>query len=160
MAPEEATEPAAPTSVVVGVDGSEASGRAAEWAAAQAERTGGRLEVISAWEFPMSWGNAIPLPSDFDPEADARAVIDPVVTALRDAHPSLEIHLHVVEGHAADVLVEASRRAALLVVSSRGHRSFSGVVLGSVSQHCVTHAECPVVVVRTPSAPRHSRHSA
>ena len=96
----------------------------------------------------------------FDPEADARAVIDPVVTALRDAHPSLEIHLHVVEGHAADVLVEASRRAALLVVSSRGHRSFSGVVLGSVSQHCVTHAECPVVVVRTPSAPRHSRHSA
>jgi len=148
------------TNVVVGVDGSEASTRAAEWAAAQAELTGGRLELVSAWEYPMSWGNVIPLPNDFDPEADARAVIDPVVAQLRAAHPDLEIHLHVVEGHAADVLVEASRHAALLVVSSRGHRSFSGVVLGSVSQHCVTHAECPVVVVRAPSTSRHARHGA
>jgi nucleotide-binding universal stress UspA family protein len=147
------------TNIVVGVDGSEASTRAAEWAADQAELTGGRLELVSAWEYPMSWGNVIPLPHDFNPEADARAVIDPILADLRSSHPNLDIHLHVVEGHAAEVLIEASKHAALLVVSSRGHRSFSGVVLGSVSQNCVTHAECPVVVFRSPAHHKHGKHA-
>lgn len=144
--------------VVVGVDGSDASMAAAEWAAGEAERWGGHLELVSAWEYPMSWGNLVPLPNDFDPEADARAVIDPMVETLRAAHPAIAIHVHVVEGHAADVLIEASRHANLLVVSSRGHRSFAGVVLGSVSQHCVTHAACPVTVFRTPDTGGHGHH--
>jgi len=54
----------------------------------------------------------------------------------------------VVEGHAAPVLLEAARGASLLVVGSRGHGEFTGMLLGSVSEHCVTHARCPVVVVR------------
>lgn len=136
--------------VVVGYDGSEAATDAAEWAAAQAERTGGRLELVSAWEYPTSWGNVIPLPTEFNPSSDAQAMLDPVVERLAAEHPGIQVHAHVVEGRPGDVLVEASRHAALLVVASRGHGSLSGLMLGSVSQHCVTHAACPVVVHRRP----------
>jgi nucleotide-binding universal stress UspA family protein len=52
------------------------------------------------------------------------------------------------EGHPAPLLVEASRGAALLVVGSRGHGEFAGMLLGSVSEHCVSNAHSPVVVVR------------
>lgn len=134
--------------VVVGVDGSEASTSAVDWAAGQAERTGCRLELVSAWEYPTSWGNVIPLMSDFDPAADTQAMLDSVVERLAAEHPGLHVHAHVVEGRAAEVLIEASRHASLLVVASRGHGSFSGLVLGSVSQRCVIHAACTVVVHR------------
>ena len=136
--------------VVVGYDGSDAADGAVDWAAVQAVRVGGRLDIVTAWEYPTSWGNVIPLPSDFDPAADAKAMLDPVVERLRATHPGLAVHAHIVEGHPSEVLVESSRHAALLVVASRGHGSFSGMVLGSVSQHCVTHAACPVVVFRKP----------
>jgi nucleotide-binding universal stress UspA family protein len=53
----------------------------------------------------------------------------------------------VVQGHAAQVLPEAATGAQMLVVGSRGHGTFAGIMLGSVSQHCVQHAPCPVVVV-------------
>jgi len=142
-------DPSQPSdTVVVGFDGSEAATSAVHWAAAQAELTGGRLGIVSAWEYPTSWGNVIPLPNDFDPAADTQAMLDPVVERVTAEHPGLEIHAHVVEGRAAEVLVEASHHAALLVVASRGHGSLSGLVLGSVSQRCVTHAACPVVVHR------------
>jgi len=137
--------------IVVGFDGSEAASSAVDWAASQAERTGGRLELVCAWEYPMSWGSVIPLPSDFDQAADTRAMLDPVVDRLASEHPGLQVHTHVVEGRAAEVLIEASRHAALLVVASHGHGSFSGLLLGSVSQRCVTHAACPVVVHRRSS---------
>jgi nucleotide-binding universal stress UspA family protein len=137
--------------VVVGFDGSEAATAAVDWAAGQAERAGGRLELVSAWEYPTSWGNVIALPSDFDPVADTQAMLGPVVERLAAEHPGLQVRTHVVEGRAAEVLIEASRHAALLVVASRGHGSFTGLMLGSVSQRCVTHAACPVVVHRRPA---------
>jgi nucleotide-binding universal stress UspA family protein len=134
--------------VVVGYDGSPASDGAARWAAAQAARTSGRLDLVTAWQYPTSWGNSLPLPSDYDPAHDAQAMLDPVMARLHADYPSLDIHAHVVEGHAGEVLVEASRHASLLVVASRGHRALAGVVIGSVSLHCVTMADCPVVVYR------------
>jgi nucleotide-binding universal stress UspA family protein len=54
----------------------------------------------------------------------------------------------IVEGNAAQVLLDASDGADLLVVGSRGHGGFTEALLGSVSQHCVHHAHCPVVVIR------------
>jgi nucleotide-binding universal stress UspA family protein len=138
--------------VVVGVDGSESSVEAARWACEQARLTGSRLEVISAWQeagaWGMSWGMAIPIPSDFDPAGDTRTMLDGIVAALAGAAPSVPIDTLVVEGHPAEVLVEASGHARLLVVASRGHGQFSGMLLGSVSQHCAAHAHCPVVIVR------------
>ena len=138
--------------VIAGFDGSPAAGAAVRWAAAQADRTGARLDIVTAWEYPTSWGNTIPLPDGYDPAGDARSLVDPVIDDLHAVHPSLDIHAHVIEGHPGDVLVEASNHGGLLVVASRGHRALAGVVLGSVSQHCATHANCPVVVYREPKA--------
>ena len=62
--------------------------------------------------------------------------------------PGIDIDLTVVEGRAAPMLLEAARGASLLVVGSRGHGELTGLLLGSVSEHCVGRAPCPVTVVR------------
>jgi nucleotide-binding universal stress UspA family protein len=134
--------------IVVGVDGSESSLRALDWAARQAELTGGSLDAIMTWEWPANYGWAPPYPSDWNPAAEAAKVLDQAIEPLRGAHPKVAISSRVVEGHPAPVLVDASRKAQLLVVGSRGHGEFAGMLLGSVSEHCVTNAHCPVVVVR------------
>jgi nucleotide-binding universal stress UspA family protein len=133
--------------IVVGVDGSAPSLKALEWAAHQAQLTGSRLEALATWEWPSSYGWAIPIPSDFNPAAEAKDVLDRVLKAIHDGHPDLEIRTHISEGRPAPTLVEASREADLLVVGSKGHGEFAGMLLGSVSEHCVHHAHCPIVVV-------------
>jgi nucleotide-binding universal stress UspA family protein len=55
----------------------------------------------------------------------------------------------VIEGNPAGALIDAAKGAQLLVVGCRGHNTLAGLLLGSVSQHCVQHAPCPVVVVRS-----------
>jgi nucleotide-binding universal stress UspA family protein len=134
--------------VVVGVDGSGSSLRALAWAARQAELTGARLEVVTTWQWPMTYGGPLPYAIDWDPSADAHKVQAEAVEPVRRKHPDVEIDLNVVEGHAAPALVDASRGADLLVVGSRGHGEFVGMLLGSVSEHCVTNAHCPVLVLR------------
>ena len=134
--------------ITVGVDGSEPSIEALRWAADQAELTGSELETIAVWEWPTSFGWAPPYPSDFNPAADAQRVLDETLGPIRHDHPDVVINEKVIEGRAAPILIEASKQAELLVVGSRGHGEFSGMLLGSVSEHCVTNADCPVVVVR------------
>jgi nucleotide-binding universal stress UspA family protein len=70
------------------------------------------------------------------------------VDEARRRHPDVEFLPMAVEGRAADVLVEASRGADLLAVGSRGHGEVAGLLVGSVSEHCATHAHSPVLVVR------------
>lgn len=134
--------------IIVGIDGSPSSLAALDWAARQGALAREPLLAIMTWEWPHDLGFAPPLPHDYDPVADARHVLDEAVEAARAAHPEVEIRSSVAEGRAAPALVEASRGASLLVVGSRGHGGFAGMLLGSVSQHCVTNAHCPVVVVR------------
>lgn len=69
---------------------------------------------------------------------------------VEDEAEGVEIEQRVVQGSAGGALVEAARDADLLVVGSRGHGGFVGLLLGSVSQQCVHHAPCPAVVVRHP----------
>jgi nucleotide-binding universal stress UspA family protein len=135
--------------IVVGVDGSQSSLAALDWAAGQAALTGSPLDVVMTWEWPSSFGWALPLP-DYDPAGDAGRVLDEAVQKVRAARPGLQIRTSVVEGHPAPALIQASRNASLLVVGSRGHGEFAGMLLGSVSEHAVTNARCPVVVVRNP----------
>jgi len=133
--------------IVVGVDGSPSSIRALRWAADQARLTGARLQVLTAWEFPTSYGWVPPYPPDFDPSGDARRSLEEAVAEALGDHLGLEVELVVGEGHPAPLLLEAARGASLLVVGSRGHGGFAGMLLGSVSEHCVRHAPCPVMVV-------------
>ena len=136
---------AAARRIVVGIDGSGPSLAAMEWAARQAEFTGSALETVIVWQVDISYGSATPVA---DPEAEARKVLDSAVGDLQKAHPQVEIRSSVVEGIPAQVLVEASNDADLLVVGSRGHGEVAGLLIGSVSEHCVTHAHCPVLVMR------------
>jgi nucleotide-binding universal stress UspA family protein len=134
--------------VVTGIDGSPASIEALRWALNYAALSGYTTEVIVAWDWPSNLGWAFPVPSDFDPEVSAEQVLDVLIGQLRAEFPNQVIEGKVMQGHAAPILVDASAGADLLVVANRGHGEFVGMLLGSVSEHCVTHAHCPVVVFR------------
>lgn len=84
-----------------------------------------------------------------DFRADATAALDQALASVRDASEGIEVVATVTEGRPVPVLLAAAAGAELLVVGSRGHGGFAGMLLGSVSQHCVQHAACPVVVIRT-----------
>ncbi|MEU3985329.1 universal stress protein [Streptomyces sp. NPDC026672] len=138
--------------IVVGVDGSDSSKRALRWAARQAELTQGVLEAVTAWDVPQFHGALGWLPpSSGDTaalEEQARRDLAQAVEETLGAESPVEVRTEVRYGTAASVLLDASRGASLLVVGSRGLGGFSGLLLGSVAQHCTQHASCPVVVIR------------
>lgn len=135
--------------VVVGVDGSSSSSEAVEWAANQAALTGAALVLLAAWHIPaMAYGSMVPMPQDLDLRGATGDLVGKVADAIEKQHPGLDIVRKVVEGQPALALVEEAEGADLLVVGSRGHGAFAGMLLGSVSEYCVTHASVPVVVVR------------
>ena len=134
--------------IVVGIDGSPSSLDALAWAARQADLTGSRLEIVMTWELPSSYGWAVPVPTDFNPEEDVRKALESAVEQVRTEHPDLTVDPRVVSGHPAPILVEASKGADLLVVGSRGHGEFVGMLIGSVSEYCATNGHCPVLVHR------------
>ena len=135
--------------IVVGYDGSPSSKQVLEWAASHAEETSSTLEVITAWMWPTSYGAPLALPEDFDATANARALLEDATNELKRRHPGLRARFETREGPAASVLVEASEGAALLTIGCRGHGGFVGMLIGSVSEHCVAHAHCPVLVFRS-----------
>jgi nucleotide-binding universal stress UspA family protein len=140
------------TTTVVGVDGSDTSVAALRWACGEASLTGARIEVLIAWQWPFGFGAAVPIVSGYDPAGDARMLLEAIASGMADEFPSVEIAVRAVEGHPGEVLVEASRHADLLVVGCRGHGEITGMLLGSVSQHCAAHAASPVLIFR-PAAP-------
>jgi nucleotide-binding universal stress UspA family protein len=133
---------------VVGVDGSPAALAALDWAATQAESTGATVVAVATWSWPRGFGQAVLIPGDYDPAADAEALVRGAIDDARAHHPRVEFVSRVIEGRATDVLVEASRGADLLAVGSRGHGEVAGLLLGSVSEHCASHAHSPVLVIR------------
>ena len=132
--------------VVVGVDGSACSTDALRWARDYARAVGGTVHPVISWQVPTSYGWALATEgADFAGAAE-QALKEATAAVFTD--DDVPMVPHVAEGPPAAVLVEASKNAALLVVGSHGHGAFAGMLLGSVSQHCVTHAACPVVVIR------------
>jgi nucleotide-binding universal stress UspA family protein len=138
--------------IVVGVDGSEPSKQALRWGAHLAARFGARLEAVTSWDFPASYGFAA-VPSDWDPARDMRQALDETVQAVFGDQPPAGLRREVREGGAAMVLIEASRGATMLVVGSRGHGGFAGLLLGSVSGNVAEHAPCPVLIIHGDQPP-------
>ncbi|MGH3137345.1 MAG: universal stress protein [Gaiellaceae bacterium] len=137
--------------IVVGVDGSDESKEALRWALEEARLRESDVRAIYAWRDPYVLAPGFGLPEDFEFDAlRERAVetLDAVIAQV--VGPTSDVHVDgvVAEGPAGSVLVQAAGDAEMLVVGSRGHGGFVGLLLGSVSQQCVTHAPCPVLVVR------------
>jgi nucleotide-binding universal stress UspA family protein len=139
--------------MVVGMDGSPHAQAALEWVATLAEATGQPVEVIATWEWPTGFGANLVATADYDPHADAEALVADAVRAARTRHPTVAFVPLVVRGRPSNVLVDASSGADLLALGSRGHGELSGVLIGSVTEHCVAHAHCPVLVVRDGAEP-------
>lgn len=134
--------------IVVGVDGSDPSKAALAWAIRQARLTGAVVEAVIAWEFPATYGYPMPVLPSVSFGDLAAEVLASTIAEVADRDEQATISRKVVEGNAAQVLLDASAGAELLVVGSRGHGGFVEALLGSVGQHCVQHATCPVVVIR------------
>jgi nucleotide-binding universal stress UspA family protein len=134
--------------IVVGVDGSAESRMALEWAVTEARLRHGQVRAVTAWEYPpvtagmegMIWDPDIFEPTARRMQTDALQGLDT---------EDVPVTGDVVPGAAAAVLLGASQDADLLVVGSRGHGGFTGLLLGSVSTQAVHHAACAVLVVKT-----------
>jgi nucleotide-binding universal stress UspA family protein len=149
-------------SIVVGVDGSDASHAALRWAAEEARLRFSPLVAVHAWSFvpaqPIGDPGLLAVPAgdiagQLEAEsAAAREVLGEAVAQSLGDDPGLEVEQRLVEGDPAEALVAASESAELVVVGSHGRSGLRAALLGSVSRHVATHAACPIVVVKAPSA--------
>jgi nucleotide-binding universal stress UspA family protein len=144
--------------VVVGLDGSVDSRAALRTAIVEAARSGASVRVVAAYEVGNLWSDmyAVTAPVKQEAAAALQAIVDAAVTEVRAEIPAEltapvpAITTEVVEGPPSDLLVTASEGAELLVVASRGHGAFRGLLLGSVALRCVVHGRSPVLVVHPP----------
>jgi nucleotide-binding universal stress UspA family protein len=144
--------PQAEPRIVVGVDGSEPSKTALRWARFMAETIGGEVQAVAAWRGLAGWsgmgmGYAVP-PADWNPEKSTTEMVEATIADVFGDNRPANLTSVVREGGAAEVLIDAAQGAQMLVVGSRGHGGFAGLLLGSVSTACAEHAPCSVIVVR------------
>jgi nucleotide-binding universal stress UspA family protein len=143
--------------IVVGIDHSEGAKAALRFALGEAGLRKSSLRLVHAWQLGHVAAGflAAPYPAVGEDIDDLRAAAEKSLEAtLREVAPAplhVDLELHAVEGAPAEVLVDESNNAELLVIGSRGLGGFAGLLLGSVSQQCAHHAACPVVIVRTPA---------
>ena len=141
-------------SVVVGVDHSDGAKAALAFAYEEARLRGVRLRAVHAWQFGYIGSTGLegfvpPIGGDIDERrAAAEAALEDTLRRTLGDADDVTIERRTVEGTPAAVLIEESRGADLLVIGSRGHGGFAQLLLGSVSQQCAHHAECPVAIVR------------
>lgn len=140
--------------LVVGMDESPDAAIALRWAMDAARRSGGRVRAVMAWT-PLRQHHLDPHSGDDADysEADAAAALEHYVSSAVAAGPAevavaeVAVEMEVAPGQPGPVLVEESDGAEMLVVGSQGYGGIVGSIVGSVSQHCMHHARCPVAVV-------------
>jgi nucleotide-binding universal stress UspA family protein len=149
---EERIDPPIEGGVVVGFDGSAAALEAVRAAADEAALRGSTLHVVRAWKLSNAAAETgAPtgtVPSLAEVEEAVRASVERAVQVARAAHPDLPVTGHVAHARAAQTLIDAGRRADLLVISRRGQGGFVDLLLGSTADQVVRHAPCAVLVVR------------
>jgi len=136
-------------SILVGVDGSDASVEALRQARVLAEPFHARVTALACWDFPPVYDGYVAMGiNDFDVRA-GEILQEALNTAFGDTLPE-NVESRLVQGNPRRVLIDESRNADLMVLGRRGHGGFGGLLLGSVSSALVAHAHCPVLVVHTP----------
>jgi nucleotide-binding universal stress UspA family protein len=140
-----------PRRVVVGVDGSDLSTEATGYAFEQASARGRGLTVLHAWNANV-YTSGVALSALMEPwgelVAEQELITTEAIARWAEKFPNVHVRTHVMQGRPADVLVDASEGAELVVVCSRGRGGFRGLLLGSVSRNVLHRAHCPVAVVR------------
>lgn len=126
--------------IVVGFDSSDGAKKALLWAADEARLRDAQLEIVRAWT-PGEFG------TDKEQAEIAAKEFDADVHALLGSEPGIDLTLSVEQGHPAKILLEHARDANMLVVGSRGHGGFAGLLMGSVSQQVSVHTGAAVVVI-------------
>ncbi len=139
--------------IVVGVDGSPSSRLALSWAVHQADLTGAIVDAVIAWQVPAEltgYGSApVTIAEATGFEDTAKRVLEETISdVVGSDDQQVWLRTQIVQGTPAQVLLDASADADLLVLGRRGHGGFEDALLGSVSQHCVQHARCPAVIMR------------
>ena len=137
--------------VVVGVDGSQPSKHALQWARFMAHVLDAAIDAVTVWD--ISAVMAEEWVDDWNPEKDTAAQLHTTLEEVLGSQPLVPVREIVRRGSAARELVQASQGAQLLVVGSRGHGGFGGLLLGSVSSACAEHAHCPVLVIHGDTPP-------
>lgn len=146
------------TMIVVGVDGSETSQEALRLGLEEAGLRGSRVRAVQAWTAvpPMSMSDPSGMGVDFGMPLDPEPIRLAMETSLRETVEAVageraaEVERVLVEGPAADVILDHAGDAELIVVGQHGRGAVSSLVLGSVSHHILQHARCPVLVVPAP----------
>ena len=142
------TDPAAP--VLLGVDGSPANDLVVGFAFQEAALRGVPLTAMHTWTHPVSTGPGDMLPLVYDVAevaAGEARVLAEALAGWHDKYPDVVVHRKLTHGGARKALIDATHRAQLVVVGTRGRGGFTGLLLGSVSQAVLHHAACPVAVV-------------
>ncbi|MFI6662100.1 universal stress protein [Streptomyces sp. NPDC050523] len=134
-----------PAYFVVGVDGSERSTAAVDYAFEEAALRGAQLRAVYAWQ-PGLLG----VLDEQAAQRECRRLLYETTAGRGASYPDVELHYELVSGHPVQVLTEASAHALGLVVGTRGHGGFAGMLLGSVSQGVLNHARCPIFAVPHP----------
>ena len=135
--------------IVVGIDGSEASRRALNWALEKARRRQCQVDAVHAWQPPylVGYPYAGSEPGPVTYEQAAKETLDGVVDGADTSGLAAPVSRILRLGHPAETVVDQAKGADLVVVGSRGLGGFRGLLLGSVSQQVAHHAPCPVVIV-------------
>jgi nucleotide-binding universal stress UspA family protein len=137
--------------VVVGVDGSDLSTQATGYAFEQASQRGLGLTVLHAWDasfYTSSVAMSALAETWNDLELEQEVITSAAIAGWTEKYPDVDVRTHVIQGRPADILVDASQAAELVVVGSRGRGGFRGLLLGSVSRDVLHRAHCPVAVIR------------
>ncbi|MEN2740324.1 universal stress protein [Microbacterium sp. X-17] len=139
--------------ILVGVDGSECSMDALRYAVDLAGPLGLPVHAMAVWDYPVLLFGEYTTPYGAESLAmEAERVLDAAEQAVFAGSTPEWFSASNHRGQVARELVEASKDAAMLVVGSRGHGGFTGLLIGSVGLACVTHAHCPVLVFRYATA--------
>ncbi len=136
--------------IIVGVDGSDSSYTALREGVRLATALGAPVRAVAVWDVPVSMYDVYAPVPEWSPEGEARKVLDDATLQVFGTDVPAWFSTRVRKGGAAGVLVEESRGAEMLVLGSRGHGGFVGMLMGSVSTACVAHAQSPVLIVRRP----------